>query len=474
MQRPRTLRARLFVWFVGAILLAIATSSFVGFAARPEPITGAEAMAAHVGARLADEWDDAQASRAYVAEVRDVTGFEVRLLRDPARLPPKVHHAVRFGRSIVQAQDRAHHIFVPVVRQGVLLGALEMEKFGPRPAAWLWLWWQFALALALTSVVLSLMAGGAANHLARPLEQLAFAADRFGAGDLKFRATPPGRHGRWAVVEVRDVAFSFNRMADRVEAMVRGQRELLGAISHELRSPLGRARVALEIARERLPSEGGPTLQTDGPRPEDGEAPASGAAKALDDIDAQLTSVDAILADLLDVTRAGLADLRRTTQPFVAWIRARVAEEPTPPVVELDVAPECDGLELSFDAPLLGRAVHNLLVNARAHGHPEGAPVSVRLERRPQELRLVVRDRGPGFPEGLVRGPADAGGGSGARAFEPFVRGDAARSRPATGPGYGLGLAIVRRIVEAHGGRAFARNADGGGAEVGFDLPLRS
>jgi signal transduction histidine kinase len=456
MHRPRTLRARLFVWFVGAILLAIATSSFVGFAARPEPITGAEAMTAHVGARLADEWDDAEATRAYVAEVRDVTGFEVRLLRDPARLPPKVHRAVRFGRSIVQAADRAHHIFVPVVRQGVLLGALEMEKFGPRPVAWFWLWWQFALALALTSVVLAIMAGGAANHLARPLEQLAFAADRFGAGDLKFRAAPPGRHARWAFVEVRDVAFSFNRMADRVEAMVRGQRELLGAISHELRSPLGRARVALEIARERLPS--------DGP------------AKALDDIDAQLTSVDAILADLLDVTRAGLADLRRSTHSFVAWLRARVAEEPTPPAIELEVPADCEGLELSFDAPLLGRAVHNLLVNPRAHGHPEGAPLSVRLERRPQELRLVVRDRGPGFPEALVGGPADDRGrnGSGARAFEPFVRGDAARSRPATGPGYGLGLAIVRRIVEAHGGRAFARNADGGGAEVGFDLPLRS
>jgi len=79
-------------------------------------------------------------------------------------------------------------------------------------------------------------------------------------------------------------------------------------------------------------------------------------------------------------------------------------------------------------------------------------------------LRMVVRDEGPGFAPGFAE-----------RAFEPFVRGDAARSRPTAGAGYGLGLAIVRRIVEAHAGRAFAHNAaEGAGAEVGFDLPVRT
>src|SRR4029077_18923882 len=117
---------------------------------------------------------------------------------------------------------------------------------------------------------------------------------------------------------VREVAVSFNRMASRVEAMVRGQRELLGAISHELRSPLGRARVALEIARDRLP----PGVPAD-------RSPAP----PLDDVEKQLGVVDAILGDLLDVTRAGLADLRKDTRPFVDWLCARAAEEPAPPVV---------------------------------------------------------------------------------------------------------------------------------------------
>jgi signal transduction histidine kinase len=91
--------------------------------------------------------------------------------------------------------------------------------------------------------------------------------------------------------------------------------------------------------------------------------------------------------------------------------------------------------------------VHNVLVNARAHGHPEAEPLRVRVTREGDRVRFAVEDRGPGFPPGLAE-----------RAFEPFVRGEPSRTRPAAGAGYGLGLAIVRRIVEAHGGRAFAHN----------------
>lgn len=170
--------------------------------------------------------------------------------------------------------------------------------------------------------------------------------------------------------------------------------------------------------------------------------------------------MDGILGDLLDVTRAGLADLRKETRPFVDWLRARAAEAPAPPAVAIDAAPGTEALALPFDGALLGRVVHNLLVNARAHGHPDSVPIEMHVARTAATVRVVVRDRGAGFP-----GFTD-------RAFEPFVRGDAARARPTAGAGYGLGLAIVRRIVEAHGGTAFARNAEGGGAEVGFELPI--
>jgi two-component system, OmpR family, sensor kinase len=440
---PRTLRSRLFSWFFGAILLAIITSALVVGTTRPEGTSGVEAAAHHMASRLASEWDDDEATRVYVDKVRDVTGFEVRLVRDARKLPAHVHRLAERGGSLAPAAP--YRVFVPIVRSGALVGALEMNRFGVRPAAWSW--WRLALALFAVMAVLSVMASRVANLLARPLEQLARAADRFGGGDLAFRADLARVSGRVAL-EVHEVAISFNRMADRVEAMVRGQRELLGAISHELRSPLGRARVALEIARDRLPAG------VVGDR-----APAS----ALDDVDVQLGAIDAILGDLLDVTRAGLADLRKEAHDFADWLRTRVAAEPQPPTLSIEVSTQAEHVAVSFDAALLARAVHNLLLNARAHGHPVDRAVEVRVTREGDTMRVLVRDHGPGFADGFA-----------SRAFEPFVRGDAARSRPSVGAGYGLGLTIVRRVVDAHGGRAFARNAQGGGAEVGFDLPVAS
>jgi signal transduction histidine kinase len=446
-----------------------------------------------MASRLATDWEDPGA-RAYLDEVRDVTGFDAHLLRGAHMLPPFARRAAERGAAIAPlGPDR---VLVPIIRDGTLVGALEMNRFGARPGAWSW--WRLGLALSTVLGVLSVMASRVADLLARPLEQLAGAADRFGGGDLGHRA-PVAYSPGWMVIEVRAVAVSFNRMADRVEAMVRGQRELLGAISHELRSPLGRARIALEIARDRLaPGLAGSGIAGAG---DDADAAAPAGQRspgaALDDVERQLGVIDGILGDLLDMTRAGLADVRRESRPLVAWLRARVADEPTPPAIVLEATGEAEEATPAFDAALLGRAVHNLLVNARAHGHPAAQPVVVTVAvvpfprlpdeadageasgdtdpaRRDSAIRVLVRDHGPGFPDGFIE-----------RAFEPFVRGDAARTRPTAGAGYGLGLTIVRRIVEAHGGKVFARNAPapsgagdrGGpppGAEVGFDLPVGS
>jgi signal transduction histidine kinase len=445
MRGPRPLRSRLFAWFFAAIVLALMTGALVVHTTRSDAMTGGvEEAAAHMGARLGALWDDPAAAHAYVDEVRDVTGLDVRLVREGHRLPPPVRRVGEHGGAIVPARDK---VFIPVVRGGVVVGALELDRGGGRAPPG---WWRLALGLVAVVTVLSLMASRVARMLAEPLEHLAHAADRIGGGDLAYRTDVARSPQRWVALEVRDVAVSFNRMAERVEAMVRGQRELLGAISHELRSPLGRARVALEIARDRLPASA--------PRAEETRSPAA----ALDDVEKQLGAVDSILGDLLDVTRAGLADLRKETRELVAWVRAQAAEEPAPPTIAVEASEEAERLAVPFDPALLARALHNLLVNARAHGHPPEVALDVRVAREADRVRVEVRDRGPGFPPGFAE-----------HAFEPFVRGDAARARPSRGgAGYGLGLAIVRRIVEAHGGRAFAENASEGGAVTGFDLPL--
>ena len=442
MRGPRSLRARLFLWFLAAIVVAFASSALVVGCSRPEAFTtGAEVMARTVSARLAAVWDDPAATDAFVAEVRNVTGFDVRLFREPQKLPPVVRRVAQRGGLF--APGGPERVFVPVMRNGVLVGALQMERYGggfrQQPL------WRLALALAAALLVLALAAGRVSNELARPLETLAQAADRFGAGDLAFRTDLADAPNRWVAHEVHGVALAFNKMAARVEATVRGQRELLGAISHELRSPLGRARVAVEIVRDRTAGD------------EDTGAARRPIAPQLDVIETQLKEVDTILGDLLAVTRAGLADLRREPLALVPWLRARLDEErhAGPIVLETVIG---DELEILGDAALLARAMHNVVANARVHGHPTAEALVVRVTADAGRVRIAVCDRGPGFAPGFLP-----------RAFDPFVRGDAARARVATG-GSGLGLALVRRIAEAHGGGASARNAPGG-AEVTIELP---
>jgi signal transduction histidine kinase len=170
-----------------------------------------------------------------------------------------------------------------------------------------------------------------------------------------------------------------------------------------------------------------------------------------------------MIGDLLASARAGLADVHLEDVELVPWLRRRIATEKDGPI-EMTVVNGAEAARVQIDAALLGRALHNLFGNAWNHGHPKDKPLEVTVAVAGERARIVVRDRGPGFSEAVLP-----------RAFEPFVMGaDAARSPGAHG--MGLGLSLVRRIVEAHGGSATAVNVVDGetttGAEVGFELPL--
>lgn len=427
-RRLRRLQARLLLWFLAAIVLAIGASILTTVLTSSDSETPTRVVSKHVQHRLAKNWDDPVATEAYVAELRETTGLDMRVRRDQATFQGRRAR----GGGIVFEDGVA---YVPVVRGGVVLGALELRTGSPAPQLW-----RVFVALGAALLVLGAMARRVSKSLARPLEHLARTAERFGSGDLEARTGIEALPRRWVAEEVRDVGRAFDGMADRIARVVVEQRELLAAISHELRSPLGRARIAVEIARER-------------PDP----------AAALDDVERQLVEMDVILGDLLASARAGLADVHVEELELVGWLRKRIAAENLGPI-ELVASAGAEKARVKIDSALFGRALHNLFANAWNHGHPKEQPLEVTVSVSGERARIGVRDRGPGFSDAVLP-----------RAFEPFVMGgDAARSPGAHG--MGLGLSLVRRIVEAHGGAASAVNLKDGetttGAEVAVELPL--
>jgi two-component system OmpR family sensor kinase len=428
-KRLRRLQARLLLWFLGAIILAIGASILTTVLTASDTDTPTRVVSKHVQHRLARTWDDPDATEKYVAELRETTGLDMRVRRDPTLFATR---RPRGGNGMVFEDGVA---YVPVVKNGVIVGALELRTGTPAPQLW-----RVGVALGAALLVLGAVAGRVSKRLSRPLEHLAHTAERFGSGDLTARTGIEQLPRRWVAEEIRDVGRAFDGMADRIARVVVEQRELLGAISHELRSPMGRARIAVEIARER-------------PDP----------TAALDDVERQLVEMDAILGDLLASARAGLADVHLEEVELVPWLRARIAAENIGPI-ELTLAKGTEAARVKIDAALLGRALHNLFANAWNHGHPKERALEVTASIAGDRVRVAVRDRGPGFTEAVLP-----------RAFEPFVMGaDSARSPGAHG--MGLGLSLVRRIVEAHGGAASAVNVGEGdliaGAEVSIELPL--
>jgi signal transduction histidine kinase len=428
-RRLRRLQARLLLWFLGAIILAIGASVLTTVLTASDTETPSRVVSRHVQHRLARTWDDPVATDKYIAELRETTGLDMRVRRDPSLFEGR---AGRGANGMIFEDGVA---YVPIVKGGTIVGALELRTGAQSPQLW-----RVGVALGAALLVLGAAARRVSKRLARPLEHLAQTAERFGSGDLTARTAIEGLPRRWVAEEVRDVGRAFDGMADRIARVVLEQRELLAAISHELRSPLGRARIAVEIARERAD-----------PTP------------ALDDVERQLVEIDTILGDLLASARAGLADVHLEQLELVPWLRTRIAAENLGPIELVVVAP-AESARVNIDAALLGRALHNLFANAWNHGHPKEAPLAVTASVVGDHACVAVRDRGPGFSEAVLP-----------RAFEPFVMGaDSARSPGAHG--MGLGLSLVRRIVEAHGGAAAAVNVSEAdaltGAEVRIELPL--
>jgi signal transduction histidine kinase len=294
--------------------------------------------------------------------------------------------------------------------------------------------------LMTIQIVLSLLAIGIvgwrlARGIARPVRAVSDATRRMTAGELSARVDERWTRGG---DELAALARDFNAMASRIEALIAHERGVLQDISHELRSPLARLQLNLELARRE----------------------AGVAAPQLDRAEKEIARLDQLLTEMLALTRleAGLPGMTRERYDLVALVRARVAEAGTELAASgqhVDIRAPAS-LEVSGSPALLERAVDNLLSNAIKYGRGAGA-IELRIAAVDRHVELSVRDHGPGVAEGEL-----------ASLFRPFFRG----SNAAKADGQGLGLAVVRRIVEAHGGEVTARNAAGGGLEICARLPL--
>jgi signal transduction histidine kinase len=264
------------------------------------------------------------------------------------------------------------------------------------------------------------ISGRVARRLAGPLDQLTEVVRRIGSGDLKARTDL----GCYEPDEIGVVADAVNDMAARIEKQIADQRELLATVSHEMRTPLARIRIISEIARD-----------------------TTATPKTFDDLDREVIEMDSLVGDLLASSRVDFGQVSRRALSLrdvstEAVERAGLAPE------KLRLSTEVDGI--TADPTLLARALANLFDNAKKHA---GGADAFDVVREGANVRFEVSDRGPG-----IKGDVDA-------LFRKFTKGEAGNES-----GLGLGLALVKRIAEAHHGKVFARNRDGGGATFGFEI----
>jgi len=277
------------------------------------------------------------------------------------------------------------------------------------------------------------------RHLTTPILQLRQATQQLASGDLNSRAAGgiDRRHD-----ELGDLVRDFNAMAEHIEQLISQQRQLIYDVSHELRSPLARLNVALDLARERR-----------------------GTDLAFDQMEQDLGRLNEMIERLLTIARIDTlpSPIQHETINLVDLISqisrdAEFESQERGVQVKVTVSSECS---VRGDTRLLQSAIENVVRNA-IHYTASGSTVEIALKGSDGEtkplVQVLVRDHGPGIPESELT-----------NIFRPFYRVMEARDRQSGGTG--LGLTIAERIVRIHGGKIQAKNISPNGLEVEILLP---
>ena len=296
-------------------------------------------------------------------------------------------------------------------------------------------WRPLGLGILVSGLVCFLVA----RHLVKPLQLVREASNRLAAGQLQARAGSTGRNRQ---DEIGDLVRAFDSMAGRIEALVHAQGRILSDISHELRSPLARLSVALELARRKS-----------------GEA----AASELDRIQVESDRMNELIGRVFALARAEQNPSARRTSINLRYLVGDVVADATYEAQEqqksVSFQPRANP-QIFGDPELITSAVDNVTRNAIRYTSARGA-VDVILDRHADTALIVVRDHGPGVPASELE-----------RMFSPFHRVEASRTRVERAAGVGLGLAIARRAIEVHGGTIAAENALDGGLRVTIRIPI--
>ena len=285
-----------------------------------------------------------------------------------------------------------------------------------------------------TAAVALLLAFALSGRILHPVSELTAAAHRMRQGDLEVRVVPRGDD------EIARLGRAFNEMAERLSDIERTKRQMVGDVAHELRSPVTNLRCGLEAIQDGLVA-----LDRD----------------RIDALHSETLLLQRLIADLQDLALAEAGSLALERQPVdvAEIVRRALGADQGGAAVTVAIDPRA--AEVTADAGRLEQILRNLVSNARRHT-PDDGRIDIRAIRDGGQVRIAVADTGSGIrPEHLPH------------VFDRFYRADPSRDR-ATG-GAGLGLAIVRRLVEAHGGSVSAESGGAGhGTIVTISIPDRS
>jgi signal transduction histidine kinase len=296
-------------------------------------------------------------------------------------------------------------------------------------------WWQFLVVGVVAATVSLVVARQMARGMTQPLRDMAAAARRMELGDYSVRVRTPSRD------EVGELATAFNRMSAELEQLEQSRRDLVANVSHELKTPIAAIRAHLENLLDGVEQPDPATLEV---------------------MLAQVERLGRLVDQLLDLSRleSGEVPLRIEELPLHPLVDDLISEiEVALPGRGVDVRNDVpsDLPTLSADRERLHQVLFNLIDNA-VRFTPAGGSVTVSARRRNGSVEVAVSDTGAGIsPEHLPR------------LFERFYRADPARARGDGGTG--IGLAIARSVVEAHGGQIHAESEPGRGSVFTFDLP---